>query len=236
MKKFYSIAIILTSLAMAVPAKAATGDELTYTGLISVEMQGSTIGNEIESTVLLTETAPETYTFTLQGFNLDPNGNPATAFTDIIVENVTRTDSNADGTLEVTGSASEIVFTGGELGEIHASVDINGTEETADGNVNLTIDVEWIVGPGLPNIPINVTFTGRNENAGIANNTIAADWNAYGTNGSVMINGCEGIAEIYGIDGRLLKTVQISESTVIPMNSGLYIVRTVKGSTKVIVY
>lgn len=59
--------------------------------------------------------------------------------------------------------------------------------------------------------------------------------NVYGVAGAVKIDGFSGVAEVYSVDGRLVKAQTVSDGSQIDLASGLYIVRAAGKSVKVAV-
>ena len=120
-------------------------------------------------------------------------------------------------------------------GQINAKVDISG-ESRQDGSLDLTIDVLWY--SAYPDkdttIPIAVTFTGEKRNGGVAG-IVDNGAKVYGVAGAVKVDGYNGVAEVYSVDGRMIKKQMVSDSSQIDLASGLYIVRVADKSVKVAV-
>ena len=81
--------------------------------------------------------------------------------------------------------------------------------------------------------PIYVSFTGT-KNAGVADLTGDAV-SVYGVDGAVKVDGFSGVAEVYSVDGRLVKAQTIDNEAQIELAGGLYIVRVNGKSYKVAV-
>lgn len=229
MKKFYTLLLCALSV-FAVSAQGpmrAKGDVRWFDGTVDIVMAGATIPSGIPVSISLTEQdASNVYELVLADFKLEMNGRTL-LLGDIVVPNVTFTDDNGDGNIEVAGSVDDLSLAGGE---IMAKVDISGTC-LFDGTMMLTIDVLW----KDTNLPITVTFNGKErENGGVAGLDSDAV-NVYGVAGAVKIDGFSGVAEVYSVDGRLVKVQTVSDGSQIDLASGLYIVRTAGKSVKVAV-
>ena len=132
-----------------------------YPGKLSVtsDVLGS-IAENVDATILITPTSETTCNFLLPNLTLGDLG----TLGDILVENVVMS-TDAEGTTTYNGHVDDLVLLGGEL---HASVDVNGTI-TAAGKPDFVIDVLW------NGIPIKVTFTDGNT-SGLTE--VVADENA----------------------------------------------------------
>lgn len=132
-----------------------------YPGKLSVtsDVLGS-IAENVDATILITPTSETTCNFLLPNLTLGDLG----TLGDILVENVVMS-TDAEGTTTYNGHVDDLVLLGGEL---HASVDVNGTI-TAAGKPDFVIDVLW------NGIPIKVTFTDGNT-SGLTG--VVADENA----------------------------------------------------------
>ena len=85
------------------------------------------------------------------------------------------------------------------------------------------------------NLPIAVTFTSNKVEHTLVNDITANNNAIYGTIGAIAINGYVGKADIYGITGQLVKSIDIDSRTMIDIESGIYIVRIANATTKVMV-
>ena len=229
MKKFYTLLLCALSV-FAVSAQGpmrAKGDVRWFDGTVDIVMAGATIPSGIPVSISLTEQdASNVYELVLADFKLEMNGRTL-LLGDIVVPNVTFTDDNGDGNIEVAGSVDDLSLAGGE---IMAKVDISGTC-LFDGTMMLTIDVLW----KDTNLPITVTFNGKErENGGVAGLDSDAV-SVYGVAGAVKVDGFSGVAEVYSVDGRLVKAQTVGDGSQIDLASGLYIVRAAGKSVKVAV-
>lgn len=147
-------------------SKPDPSNAVEYTGKLVIEMGGGVINpdDETQYKVFITPLGDDKCDFSLPNFSLDLGGGP-TLLGDIAVENCTMTN-NADGTIAYTGQKSGLSLLGGA---IMADVDLNGTE-TAEGALNMNINVIWTNGG---DIPITVTFNGNKANpAGVTGITV----------------------------------------------------------------
>ena len=202
-----------------------------YNGSLDVEMGGTSIVKGQATRVSLTEATDGTYTFRLPDFRISINDMEIPCG-DIVVEGVTRT-ANADG-YAIAGSVNDLSLA---EGEIHAKVEVAGTEST-DGKMNLTITVGWYSAyPDVDDpdtiIPINVTFAG--EKTAAVSSVATDNVKVFGMNGAIAVNGFNGRAYVYSVDGRLVATANVNTAAELPMAKGLYVVRTANKATKVIV-
>lgn len=134
----------------------ATGNTLSYTGKLTVEMGGSDITDGgVEATVNITPNEDGTCTFLLPNLSLGDMGQLG----DIKLEGVKSVEE--DGITTYTGKKENMKLQGGE---ITADVSLNGTVD-AEGKANMIIDVLW-KSDVLGEIPIKVTFVGQGK-AGI---------------------------------------------------------------------
>ncbi len=201
-----------------------------FDGKLNVEMGGSVIAQDQPTQVQLKSIDTDVYMFKLPDFRITV-GDTEIPCGDIIVEGVTRT-ANADG-YDIAGSVNDLSLAEGAL---HAKVDVTGTE-SAEGKMDLTITVGWYMnytdGDLDTIIPINVTFVGDKT---AAVNSVAADnVKVFGMNGAIAVNGFNGRAYVYSVDGRLVATANVNTTAELPMAKGLYVVRTANKATKVIV-
>ncbi len=202
-----------------------------YNGLLDVDLNGISIAKGQATRISLTEDANGTYTFSLPDFRISIDGTEVPCG-DIIVEGVTRT-ANADGSYAIAGSVNDLSLADGA---IHAKVDVAGTESAA-GHMELAITVGWYVsydeGDLENTIPINVTFVG--EKTAAVNSVAADNVKVFGMDGAIAVNGFNGRAYVYSVDGRLVATANVNTAAELPMAKGLYVVRTAGKATKVIV-
>ena len=147
MKKFYTLLLMVFAVAMGVSAQTY------YNGKLDVEMLSEKIADGMDARVSLSESADGTYVFKLPDFRITINETEQPCG-DIVVEGVTRKDG------KLSGSVNDLSLA---MGQIHAKVDLVGTE-TAEGAMNLAITVGWYI--DYPEdleatMPINVTFKGQ---------------------------------------------------------------------------
>lgn len=236
MKKFYTLLLCALSV-FAISAQGpmkAKGDVTYYDGEVNISMSGMELADGMPVTITLEEGEDSNvYELVLADFELAlmPGQEPI-LLGDIVVPNVAFTDDNGDGISDVTGTIDDVSLA---EGQINAKVDISG-ESRQDGSLDLTIDVLWY--SAYPDkdttIPIAVTFTGEKRNggvAGIADNGVKV----YGVAGAVKVDGYNGVAEVYSVDGRMIKKQMVSDGSQIDLASGLYIVRVADKSVKVAV-
>ena len=138
-----------------------------YPGKLDVEMVGEKIVSGQDAKVYLQTIDEGVYMFKLPDFRITINETELPCG-DIVIEGVTRT-ANAAG-FDIAGSVNDLSLAGGE---IHAKVDLVGTE-TAEGAMDLAITVGWYT--DYPDdlsatMPINVTFKGQKYDAAILSPT-----------------------------------------------------------------
>ena len=165
-----------------------------YKGVLTIQLgEGETAGEPLElpdQTVYIDMNEDGTScTFGLYNFAMGPDA----VLGDIIVENVAVTTE--DNVKSYAGSKKDILL---HLYEqpIYADASVTGTE-TQDGTLDMHIPVIWKEGAGesAAIMPIHVWFKGTKEQAGIAN--VAVQSSVYGANGVVVVNGFEGVVEVY---------------------------------------
>ena len=240
MKKFYTLLLCALSV-FAVSAQGpmrAKGDVTYYDGTVDINMPIlGQLADDMPVTISLTEQdESNVYTLVLANFSLSlvPGAEP-TLLGDIVVPNVTFTDDNGDGKIDVSGSVEDL-FLEGDM-DIWADVNISTMMPFEGETLDLKIDVIWY--PAYPDknteMPITVSFTGKErENGGVVGLDSDAV-NVYGVAGAVKIDGFSGVAEVYSVDGRLVKAQTVSDGSQIDLASGLYIVRAAGKSVKVAV-
>ncbi len=243
MKKIYTLLLcVLCAFATSAYGQMRVKGDITYyDGEVSISMNDVPITTGKAVSISLEEgDASNVYELVLADFSLSikPGTDPI-LLGDIVVPNVTFTDDNGDGTIDVAGSVDHITLAQSFPEEqwIHASVDISGTR-LYDGTMTLTIDVTWYMAWPITDsstMPISVSFTGKErENGGVAGLDSGAV-SVYGVAGAVKVDGFNGVAEVYSVDGRLVMAQTVGDGSQIDLASGLYIVRAAGKSVKVAV-
>ena len=200
-----------------------------YPGKLDVEMLSEKIVSGQDAKVYLQTIDEGVYMFKLPDFRITINDEEVPCG-DIVIEGVTRT-ANATG-FDIAGSVNDLSLAGGE---IHAKVDLAGTE-TADGAMDLAITVGWYT--DYPDdlsatMPINVTFKGQRD-AGV--NVVEASGAAVrGAEGAIAVDGFAGRVNVYTVDGRLVASAQVDGEATISVAAGLYVVRAGEKAVKVVV-
>lgn len=237
MKKFYTLLLCALSV-FAVSAQGpmrAKGDVRWFDGTVDIVMEGNPITSGMPVSISLTEQdESNVYELVLADFKLEMNGGTLNVG-DIIVPNVTFTDDNGDGKIDVSGSVEDL-FLEGDM-DIWADVNISTMMPFEGETLDLKIDVIWY--PAYPDknteMSITVSFTGKErENGGVAGLDSDAV-SVYGVAGAVKVDGFSGVAEVYSVDGRLVKAQTVGDGLQIDLASGLYIVRAAGKSVKVAV-
>lgn len=237
MKKFYTLLLCALSV-FAVSAQGpmrAKGDVRWFDGTVDIAMEGNPITSGMPVSISLTEQdESNVYELVLADFKLEMNGGTLNVG-DIIVPNVTFTDDNGDGKIDVSGSVEDL-FLEGDM-DIWADVNISTMMPFEGETLDLKIDVIWY--PAYPDknteMHITVSFTGKEcENGGVAGLDSDAV-SVYGVAGAVKVDGFSGVAEVYSVDGRLVKAQTVGDGSQIDLASGLYIVRAAGKSVKVAV-
>ena len=237
MKKFYTLLLCALSV-FAVSAQGpmrAKGDVRWFDGTVDIAMEGNPITSGMPVSISLTEQdESNVYELVLADFKLEMNGGTLNVG-DIIVPNVTFTDDNGDGKIDVSGSVEDL-FLEGDM-DIWADVNISTMMPFEGETLDLKIDVIWY--PAYPDknteMSITVSFTGKErENGGVAGLDSDAV-SVYGVAGAVKVDGFSGVAEVYSVDGRLVKAQTVGDGLQIDLASGLYIVRAAGKSVKVAV-
>ena len=200
-----------------------------YPGKLDVEMLSEKIVSGQDAKVYLQTIDEGVYMFKLPDFRITINETELPCG-DIVIEGVTRT-ANATG-FDLAGSVNDLSLAGGE---IHAKVDLVGTE-TAEGAMDLAITVGWYT--DYPDdlsatMPINVTFKGQRD-AGV--NVVEASGAAVrGAEGAIAVDGFAGRVNVYTVDGRLAASAQVDGEATISVAAGLYVVRAGEKAVKVVV-
>ena len=200
-----------------------------YPGKLDVEMVGEKIVSGQDAKVYLQTIDEGVYMFKLPDFRITINETELPCG-DIVIEGVTRT-ANATG-FDLAGSVNDLSLAGGE---IHAKVDLVGTE-TAEGAMDLAITVGWYT--DYPDdlsatMPINVTFKGQRD---ASVNVVEASGAAVrGAEGAIAVDGFAGRVNVYTVDGRLAASAQVDGEATITVAAGLYVVRAGEKAVKVVV-
>lgn len=200
----------------------STAEPKQYSGYLNISLYGAPMPEQT-ATVEITDNGDGTCTFRLPNFNFQ-----GTTLGDIVVENVTMTES--EGTTTYQGSVKGLVLVpaADPAPGITADIELNGTID-ANGIVDFKIDVMWLEA----STPIYVTFT-TNSLASVEG-IAAATTAVYGTTGAIAINGYTGMAQVYNIGGQLVATRTIDGNATIDATAGIYIVRIDGTNVKVIV-
>ena len=200
-----------------------------YPGKLDVEMLSEKIVSGQDAKVYLQTIDEGVYMFKLPDFRITINETELPCG-DIVIEGVTRT-ANATG-FDLAGLVNDLSLAGGE---IHAKVDLVGTE-TAEGAMDLAITVGWYT--DYPDdlsatMPINVTFKGQRD-AGV-NVVEASGATVRGAEGAISVDGFAGRVNVYTVDGRLAASAQVDGEATISVAAGLYVVRAGEKAVKVVV-
>lgn len=198
-----------------------------YDGYLNVEMNGGQIEQNTPSKIEIHDYQNGTCTFLLP--NLTIGGELALG--DIRIDNVVIT--SAEGENSYAGTVDDMVLHNDFLGDIHAKVELNGTIIGSD--VKMDVDVIWY--PGYPNkedkTPIKVSFTSA-PLSGVE--SVAGDGvKVYAAAGCVVVEGAEGVAQVYTADGKQVAAKVVSGKAEIALANGLYIVRVGNKVQKVVV-
>lgn len=197
-----------------------------YTGYLNVEMDGSLIEENATSTIEILDHQNGTCTFLLP--NLTIGG--TLPLGDIRIFNVVI--ASVEGGNSYAGTVDDMVLHNDFLGDIHAKVELNGT---IGSDVKMDVDVIWY--PGYPNkedeTPIKVSFTSA-KLSGVE--SVAGDGvKVYAAVGCVVVEGAEGVAQVYTVDGKQVAVEAVNGKTEIALANGLYIVRVGNKVQKVVV-
>lgn len=198
-----------------------------YTGYLNVEMGGSLIEENATSTIEILDHQNDYCTFLLP--NLTIGG--TLPLGDIRIFNVVIT--SVEGGNSYAGTVDDMILHNDMLGDIHAKVVLNGTIIGSD--VKMDVDVIWY--PGYPNkedeTPIKVSFTSA-PLSGVE--SVAGDGvKVYAAAGCVVVEGTEGVAQVYTVDGKQVAAEAVNGKTEIVLANGLYIVRVGNKVQKVVV-
>lgn len=203
---------------------------LKYDGTLTIQLEGGDPTEMPEQSVYIDVKEDGTCTFGLYQFALAPG----MVLGDIVVENVTM-GSDENGNTTYNGEKKDIVlFLNGS--PIFADATVFGTED-AERNLNMTIPVIWKsgIGEAEPVMTINVTFEGRKEGTSGVESVAGDGVKVYAAAGCVVVEGAEGVAQVYTADGKQVAAEVVNGKTEIALANGLYIVRVGNKVQKVVV-
>jgi len=198
-----------------------------YTGYLNVEMDGSLIEENATSTIEILDHQNDYCTFLLP--NLTIGG--TLPLGDIRIFNVVIT--SVEGGNSYAGTVDDMILHNDMLGDIHAKVVLNGTIIGSD--VKMDVDVIWYQDypANTIEIPINVSFTSA-QLSGVE--SVAGDGvKVYAAAGCVVVEGAEGVAQVYTADGKQVAAEVVNGKAEIALANGLYIVRVGNKVQKVVV-
>lgn len=195
-----------------------------YDGYLNVEMNGGQIEQNTPSKIEIHDYQNGTCTFLLP--NLTIGGELALG--DIRIDNVVI--APIEGGNSYAGTVEDMALLDGM---IHAKVVLNGTIIGSD--VKMDVDVIWY--PKYPNkedeTPIKVSFTSA-KLSGVE--SVAGDGvKVYAAAGCVVVEGAEGVAQVYTADGKQVAAEVVNGKAEIALANGLYIVRVGNKVQKVVV-
>lgn len=194
-----------------------------YEGFLNVEMNGGQIEQNTQSKIEIHDYQNGTCTFLLP--NLTIGG--TLALGDIRIDNVVIT--SAEGGNSYTGTVEDMALLGGA---IHAKVVLNGT---ISSDVKMDVDVIWYQDypTNEEETPIKVSFTSAPLSSV---DSVAGDGvKVYAAAGCVVVEGAEGVAQVYTADGKQVAAETVNGKTEIALANGLYIVRVGNKVQKVVV-
>lgn len=195
-----------------------------YTGYLNVEMNGGQIEQNTPSKIEIHDYQNGYCTFLLP--NLTIGGELALG--DIRIDNVVI--APIEGGNSYAGTVEDMALLDGM---IHAKVVLNGTIIGSD--VKMDVNVIWY--PKYPNkedeTPIKVSFTSA-KLSGVE--SVAGDGvKVYAAAGCVVVEGAEGVAQVYTADGKQVAAEAVKGKAEIALANGLYIVRVGNKVQKVVV-
>lgn len=195
-----------------------------YDGYLNVEMNGGQIEQNTPSKIEIHDYQNGYCTFLLP--NLTIGGELALG--DIRIDNVVI--APIEGGNSYAGTVEDMALLDGM---IHAKVVLNGTIIGSD--VKMDVDVIWY--PKYPNkedeTPIKVSFTSA-KLSGVE--SVAGDGvKVYAAAGCVVVEGAEGVAQVYTADGKQVAAEAVKGKAEIALANGLYIVRVGNKVQKVVV-
>ena len=197
-----------------------------YVGYLNVEMNGGQIEQNTQSKIEIHDYQNGTCTFLLP--NLTIGGELPLG--DIRIDNVEI--KTVEGGNSYTGTVEDMALLGGA---IHAKVVLNGT--IIGGVVKMDVDVIWY--QDYPNntpekaMPIKVSFTSAPLSG--VESVVGDGVKVYAAAGCVVVEGAEGVAQVYTADGKQVAAEAVNGKTEIALTNGLYIVRVGNKVQKVVV-
>ena len=198
-----------------------------YDGYLNVEMLGSTIAENTSSKIEIQDYQNGYCTFLLPNLIITIEDSTL-PLGDIRIDNVEITP--IDGGNSYIGTVEDMALMGGA---IHAKVVLNGT--IIGSVVKMDVDVIWYQDypANTIEIPINVSFTSA-PLSGVE--SVAGDGvKVYAAAGCVVVEGAEGVAQVYTADGKQVAAEAVNGKAEIALANGLYIVRVGNKVQKVVV-
>jgi len=198
-----------------------------YDGYLNVEMLGSTVVENTQSKIEIQDYQNGYCTFLLPNLIITI-GDSTLPLGDIRIDNVKI--ETVEGGNSYTGTVEDMALLGGA---IHAKVELNGTIIGSD--VKMNVDVIWYQDYPTNEVktPIKVSFTSA-KLSGVE--SVAGDGvKVYAAAGCVVVEGAEGVAQVYTVDGKQVAAEAVNGKTEIALANGLYIVRVGNKVQKVVV-
>ena len=198
-----------------------------YDGYLNVEMLGSTVVENTQSKIEIQDYQNGYCTFLLPNLIITI-GDSTLPLGDIRIDNVKI--ETVEGGNSYTGTVEDMALLGGA---IHAKVELNGT--IIGSVVKMNVDVIWYQDYPTNEVetPIKVSFTSA-KLSGVE--SVAGDGvKVYAAAGCVVVEGAEGVAQVYTADGKQVAAEVVNGKAEIALANGLYIVRVGNKVQKVVV-
>lgn len=198
-----------------------------YTGYLNVEMGGVQIEHNTQSTIEIQNYQNDYCTFLLPDLKIGGT----LELGDIRIDNVEI--GRVEGGNSYTGAVDDMVLHNDFLGDIHAKVELNGTIKGSD--VKMDVNVIWYQDYPTNEVetPIKVSFTSAPLSSV---ESVAGDGvKVYAAAGCVVVEGAEGVAQVYTADGKQVAAEAVNGKAEIALANGLYIVRVGNKVQKVVV-
>lgn len=198
-----------------------------YDGYLNVEMLGSTVVENTQSKIEIQDYQNGYCTFLLPNLIITI-GDSTLPLGDIRIDNVKI--ETVEGGNSYTGTVEDMALLGGA---IHAKVELNGT--IIGSKVKMNVDVIWYQDYPTNKVetPIKVSFTSA-KLSGVE--SVAGDGvKVYAAAGCVVVEGAEGVAQVYTADGKQVAAEVVNGKAEIALANGLYIVRVGNKVQKVVV-